>query len=71
MLSFLFSNCISGLFEEDIVLLREQEESIELNAQNNPNDENAPESLVVRNPRSLWPNGVVVYRLDPSLNSKK
>lgn len=50
----------------DIVLTPEQEASME--AFSNPNDPSAPQNAVVRNERSLWPNGDVPYIFDGSLN---
>jgi len=49
------------------MLTAEQQATLEVTA--NPADPFAPQNAVVRNPRSLWPNGVVPYLLD-NLNSE-
>ena len=54
-----------GLYGGDIMLTREQWQSLEATA--NPNDPFSPQQAVVRNQRSLWPNAVVPYIIDSSL----
>lgn len=56
------------MYDGDIILTDAQQSTLE--ATSNPNDPLAPQSAVVLNQRSLWPNGVVPYILDGSLNSK-
>lgn len=58
----------SAVLEGDIVLTSEQEASFE--ATSNPSDPFSPQNAVVRNQRSLWPQGIVPYILDSSLNSE-
>ena len=49
------------LYGGDIVLTPEQQATLE--ATSNPNDPFAPLNAVVRDTRSLWPNGRVPYEL--------
>lgn len=59
---------LTGLFGGDIKLTPEQQATLEATA--NPNDPFSPQDAVVRNQRSLWPNGVMPYVIDNSLSSK-
>ncbi len=61
--------CISlDQYQGDIKLTREQQYTLE--ATSNPSDIKSPQKAIFRSSRNLWPNGVVPYLLDRSLNSK-
>ncbi len=54
------------MYGGDIVLTPEQQSVLE--ATSNENDPFSPQNAVVRNDRSLWPNGVIYYTLDSTLS---
>ena len=59
---------ISGAFEGDIILTRSQ--SVTNEAFSIPADPTSSQNAVVRNQRQPWPNIMVPYVLDSSLNSR-
>ena len=54
------------LYQGDLLLTKDQRSGIE--ASSNPNDPYAPMYAFVKSEDALWPNGILYYVLDDSLN---